>query len=346
VLSKSRAALAIYATAAVLALLAGSALAYDTNRNDMIADGVTVAGVDVGGLSRGGAEKRLRERLSGRLERPVSVRVAGRRFRLTADRAEMIADVEGMAGDAVDESRRGGLPGRVWRGLTSGSVHEDVPAKVYYSRLAVRGFVNRVARSVDREARDAKVEFATASLPAVPSQTGLKLRSRPLRGSIQAAIARPTGRLVRGRVRVVHPKITTEDLSGKYKYVVTVDRPNFRLRFFKDLKLAKTYKIAVGQAGLETPAGLYHVQDKAVNPSWHVPKSAWAGKLAGKVIPPGPDNPIKARWMGIYAGAGIHGTSDVGSLGTAASHGCIRMAIPDVEELYDKVPIQTPVFIQ
>ena len=50
--------------------------------------------------------------------------------------------------------------------------------------------------------------------------------------------------------------------------------------------------------------------------------------------------------MGIFAGAGIHGTSDVGSLGSAASHGCIRMSIPDVEQLYPEVPIQAPVFIQ
>jgi lipoprotein-anchoring transpeptidase ErfK/SrfK len=129
--------------------------------------------------------------------------------------------------------------------------------------------------------------------------------------------------------------------------VITVDRPAFKLRFFKRLRLAKTFKIAVGQVGLETPAGLYHVQNKAIDPAWHVPNSAWAGKLAGKVIPGGvPENPLKARWLGIYNGAGIHGTADVGSLGSAASHGCIRMAIPDVEELYDQTPLQTPVFIQ
>ena len=141
--------------------------------------------------------------------------------------------------------------------------------------------------------------------------------------------------------------MTTDKLGNKYPYVVTVDRPKFRLRFFKNLKLKKSYKIAVGQVGLETPAGLYHVQNKAVNPAWHVPNSEWAGKLAGKVIPGGvPENPLKSRWLGIYDGAGIHGTADVGSLGTAASHGCIRMAVPDVEELYDQVPVQAPVFIQ
>jgi lipoprotein-anchoring transpeptidase ErfK/SrfK len=77
-----------------------------------------------------------------------------------------------------------------------------------------------------------------------------------------------------------------------------------------------------------------------------VPNSAWAGDLAGKVIPGGdPKNPIKARWLGIFDGAGIHGTDAVNSLGTAASHGCIRMRIPDVEKLYDEVPTGAPVYI-
>ena len=80
--------------------------------------------------------------------------------------------------------------------------------------------------------------------------------------------------------------------------------------------------------------------------AWSVPNKPWAGALAGKVIPGGtPDNPLKARWMGIYNGAGIHGTDQVGSLGSAASHGCVRMAIPDVIELYDQVEVASPVYI-
>ena len=82
-----------------------------------------------------------------------------------------------------------------------------------------------------------------------------------------------------------------------------------------------------------------------MDPTWNVPDSAWAGSLAGQSIPPGPDNPLKARWMGIYNGAGIHGTSDVASLGSAASHGCVRMDVPDVIDLYDRVDVGTPVYI-
>jgi lipoprotein-anchoring transpeptidase ErfK/SrfK len=64
------------------------------------------------------------------------------------------------------------------------------------------------------------------------------------------------------------------------------------------------------------------------------------------VVPGGtPENPLKARWMGIFDGAGIHGTDAINSIGTAASHGCIRMRIPDVVELYDEVPVGAPVYI-
>jgi lipoprotein-anchoring transpeptidase ErfK/SrfK len=345
-LGDRRTALAVYGTAAVIVLLAASAYAYDSSRDDLIADGVIVAGVDVGGLRAGEARDVLRRSLARRLDRPVSVHVAGRRFRLTPKRAGLVVDVDQMVDDAVERARSGGLPKRVWRGLTGGEVPADLPARVDYSPVAVRQFVRRVGRTVDRPPRDADVEFKTASLPAVPSQTGLRVRRSRLRLAVETALARPVGRQVRGRLKVIQPQTTTHELARKYPYVVTVDRPHYQLRLFKALRLKKAYKIAVGQVGLETPAGLYHVESKAVNPSWHVPNSAWAGKLAGKVIPPGPDNPIKSRWLGIFDGAGIHGTADLGSLGTSASHGCIRMAIPDVEELYDQVPVRAPVFIQ
>ena len=131
--------------------------------------------------------------------------------------------------------------------------------------------------------------------------------------------------------RAVLPRWWTSSLERRYRTMILVSRETFTLRLFKRLKLVKTYRIAVGRAGLETPAGFYEINDKQVNPSWHVPLSAWAGPLAGQIIPPGPADPIKSRWLGFYNGAGIHGTADTWSLGSAASHGCVRMAIPDVE---------------
>jgi len=336
------------AAGTTLVLVAG-ALAYDSTRNDLIADGVLVSGVDVGGLHERAAARKLNAALAHRLERPVKVRVAGHSYQLTAKQAKVVADVRGMAASAVARSRDGWVGGRVWRGVTGAKVRAELPAQVLYSGAAVNRFVSRIEHRVNRPPRDATIEFSVAALPAVQSQTGLKLVAQNrLREQVRTALTLVgNGRTLRAKVKVVKPQVTTDELADKYPAVITVDRPKFKLRFFKNLRLEKTYKIAVGQVGLETPAGLYHVQNKAINPTWHVPDSAWAGKLAGKVIPGGvPENPLKARWMGIYNGAGIHGTDAISSLGSAASHGCIRMAIPDVEELYDQVPIQTPVFIQ
>jgi lipoprotein-anchoring transpeptidase ErfK/SrfK len=253
-----------------------------------------------------------------------------------------------MVDEALEVSRDGGLPSRVWRGITGREVDRELGARVTYSGVTVKRFVRRVKRAVNRAPRDADVSFHTASLPAIPSRPGLRLDARRLRASVENALdSLGGGRSVRGHVKVVQPKITTAELADRYPKVVTVDRANFQLRLFKNLKLAKTYKIAVGQVGLETPSGVYNVQNKAIDPAWHVPEREWAGELAGKVIPGGvPENPLKSRWLGIYDGAGIHGTAEEASLGSAASHGCIRMAVKDVEELYDEVPVQTPVYIQ
>lgn len=152
-------------------------------------------------------------------------------------------------------------------------------------------------------------------------------------------------RTVVAHIHKTEPEVTTDDVASKYPSYLTLDRSSFTLRLWQNLKNTRTYTVAVGQEGLETPEGLYEIQEKEENPTWHVPDSDWAGSLAGTTVPPGPSNPIKARWMAIYEGAGIHGTEEVESLGTAASHGCVRMAIADVEELYDLVEVGTPIYI-
>jgi lipoprotein-anchoring transpeptidase ErfK/SrfK len=180
----------------------------------------------------------------------------------------------------------------------------------------------------------------------VDSQNGREVDSAALERAIVGDLKEPTAdHRVKAPVQVTKAKVTTRELAAKYPRVIAINRSAFRLTLYKHLKVEKSYTIAVGRQGLETPAGRYDIQDKQVNPSWHVPNSAWAGSLAGQVIPPGPADPIKARWMGIAGGAGIHGTDEVGSLGSAASHGCIRMAIPDVEDLFDRVNVGDPVFI-
>jgi len=299
----------------------------------------------VGGLSADQARHRLNKDLVAPLEQPVTVKFEGRNYVLSPERLQLRADLDGMVDEALAASREGGLPVRLWRYATGGEVDREIAPRISYSADALDGFVAEVSDAIDRAPQDATVEPSPDSLNLVEGQDGLTVRTGQLRDELEAAIGSPHDRVVGLKVDRVKPQVTTDQLAGKYPVYLTVDRAAFQLRLWKDLKLAKTYTIAVGQAGLETPAGLYSINDKQVNPSWHVPDSAWAGDLAGKVIPPGPADPLKARWMGFYDGAGVHGTDDVASLGTAASHGCIRMAIPDVIELYDQVPVGTPIYV-
>ncbi len=130
------------------------------------------------------------------------------------------------------------------------------------------------------------------------------------------------------------PDRNLDDLARRYPTVIAVDRDAKQLRLYKNLQLEHRYTIAVGKAGTETAARRCEIVEKIVNPPWHAPNKAWAGELAGQTIPPrDPRNPLEARWLG-HNGQGIHGTKDIQSLGTAASHGCIRMSVRDVKELY------------
>jgi lipoprotein-anchoring transpeptidase ErfK/SrfK len=338
--------IAVIAAVVVVALLAVGAYAYDDSQNGKIADGVTVAGVDVGGMDSEQAEAAVRRQLLAPLRHSLQVTFAARSWTLPGARLKLRADVEGAVERAVEESREGGLPSRLVRYVTGGEVDKAVPADVNYSRVALRRFVRHVAEEVNREARSASVSPSADSLEVVAGRNGRKLRDNRLEHELERAVlnARSPHAVV-ARVHSTKPEVTTDEVAAEYPSYLTLDRETFTLRLWKHLKLAKSYTVAVGQEGLETPEGLYHIQEKQVNPSWHVPNSAWAGELAGQVIPPGPADPIKARWLGIFEGAGIHGTEEVESLGSAASHGCVRMSIPDVEELYDQVEVGTPIYI-
>ncbi len=334
-------------TAAVLVLLgAGVAYAYDSSQKDKIAEGIRVAGVDVGGLDQEEATALVRKRLLAPLRHSLEVRFDGESWELPGAELKVRANIEEAVEEAVAESQDGGLPARLVRYVTGGEVEESITPPVEYSESAINKFVRRVAEDVNQEPRNASVEPSGEELVVVAGENGRKLRDNLLTDELNAAVLNANApRRIVARMTVTKPEVTKSEVAAEYPSYLILDRATYTLRLFENLKLAKTYTVAVGQEGLETPEGLYAIEAMEENPTWHVPESDWAGSLAGQSIPPGPSNPIKARWMAIYEGAGIHGTEETSSLGTAASHGCVRMAIPDVEELYDRVELGTPIYI-
>jgi lipoprotein-anchoring transpeptidase ErfK/SrfK len=333
----------------LLFALAAAAFAYDASKSDEIAEGVVVGDVDVGGLTEDEARDLLSEELVAPLDQPVIVKFKGEEFTLSKNQIDVSADVDGAVAAAIDASREDMLPVRVYRDLTGGTVDAEIEPSVAYDEEEVAKFVEGVAGNLNQDPINASIEPSTTDLAAVQGQPGISVDKSDLRAQIDAALQHPDAelRVVHPNVDVVPQEVTKEELGAEYPTYITIDRGGYTLRLFKDLELVKEYTIAVGAAGFDTPTGLYDITDKSVDPDWYVPDREWAGDLAGTVVPGGsPENPLVNRWLGFYEGAGIHGTNEIDSLGTSASHGCIRMHPDEVIELYDKVPVGTPLYIQ
>lgn len=302
-----------------------------------IAAGVTAGGIDVSNLTVPEAAGRLEQQAGPQLRRTVTVRVGGHTMRLAMRSISLSFDAQRSALRAYQAGRANPTPG----------TPVDAPLAVTFRRAPIRVFAERVDRRVRIAPRNAYVRITVRRILKRAGRPGRDLDGGALRTAIEAAVVSPSAeRVLRPGRQRLSPQVTVSDLPRLNRTILTVDRRNFRLRLFKRLKLSKSYGIAVGAAGYDTPTGLYSIQNKAVNPTWSAPDRPWAGLYRGRTVAGGaPDNPLKARWLGIVNGVGIHGTGDPGSIGSRASHGCIRMRVPDVIDLYPRVPVGTPVLI-
>jgi lipoprotein-anchoring transpeptidase ErfK/SrfK len=347
---RSRSFIAVAALVAALLVLGAATLLYDHRRQDTIAQGVTVGGVDIGGLSHDEATAKLRKQILEPLSAPIVVDHGKQRWRLTAREARVTTNLDATVDDALARSREGNVLQRSFRGITGKKLDEHLQPEVTFSDAAVIRLLDRVRHSVDRPAMNATLKFALSGPQTTPSHEGLAVDASALHKKIKAAIVSPTApHRMSAETHHVSPKVSEDDLARQNATTLVVNREAFKLTVYKDLKEVKSYSVAIGAIGRDTPAGLYHIQNKAVDPAWTEPNSDWVAPAdRGKVVPGGsPENPLKSRWLGIFNGAGIHGVdpSEYGSIGHAASHGCVRMRIEDVEDLYPRVPVGAPIFI-
>lgn len=192
----------------------------------------------------------------------------------------------------------------------------------------IRGARGADVTSLQERLREARVYPRKAKLTGIIDPTTLK------------SIARYQKRYDLPRTGVVDAR-TRQAMIGR----IIVNLTQRKLRLVRNGRVIGTYGIAIGSPAHPTPTGDYEVNDKQVDPTWYPPDSPWAAELS--TIPPGPGNPLGTRWIGTTAPAiGIHGTYADSSIGTAASHGCMRMHIPEVEALYEEVAIGMRVSIR
>jgi lipoprotein-anchoring transpeptidase ErfK/SrfK len=318
----------LLATTLCLLVLAAPAGAQLTH----VRAGVSAGGVDLSGLDVPSASAKLDAELAPRLTGDLLIGVAGRPWVLKMGDAKLKLDSERTAKRAL---------------YAKADVTQVAPA-ITHSHTAVRAFVEDIAKKVGKPARDARIKITLRHIFRERSRPGRKLDVDAARKAIDAALDDPAApRVLHQPLTRVRAKVNADDLARVYGTVITIDRAHFKLRLFKALKFRKSYGVAVGQPAYPTPTGRFSITSKQVNPVWSVPNSPWAGELQGTTVEGGSAaNPLKARWMGITNGVGIHGTGEDYSIGTRASHGCIRMHVPDVVDLFKRVPVGTPVLIK
>jgi lipoprotein-anchoring transpeptidase ErfK/SrfK len=308
------------AASLLVALALGGVVAPASRQYPAIATGVRIGPATVGGLT----SEPARAVVAKAYARPVRVAYDGRVWTLDRTRFAPRADVDGAVMRALQAA-----PGT------------DVPIAVESSSEALRKLVDELSHSIDRPARDARlVGFDRRPLIA-PERAGVVVRRAAAVAAIQRALAHGAAEPVAIPTRALPPTRT----RGQFGRLIVIERGGNSLRLFDGPKLVRAFGVATGQSIYPTPSGVFAIVDKQLNPWWIPPASPWA--RGEKPVPPGPANPLGTRWMGLSAaGVGIHGTPNDASIGYSASHGCIRMHIPDAEWLFQQVTVGTPVLIQ
>jgi lipoprotein-anchoring transpeptidase ErfK/SrfK len=216
----------------------------------------------------------------------------------------------------------------------------NVPLKVAAPLPSIERYVKRLALRFDRERVDSRLLLRGGKPFVTKERAGRQLQQAAAARAIFTAVKTHARGPISVRLDTLQPEVSRKSIGD----VIVIRRGSNRLDLYDGMKLRRTFGVATGQAKYPTPLGRFEIVVKWRNPWWYPPDSDWAKDE--KPIPPGPGNPLGTRWMGISSPAvGIHGTPDAASIGYSASHGCIRMLIPEVEWLFEQVETGTPVFI-
>jgi lipoprotein-anchoring transpeptidase ErfK/SrfK len=302
-----------------LAAIASGAAAPSAQRTAVVPPGVSIGGVRVGGL---GSEE-ARNAISWWYNRPLRFEFKGKHW--TVRPAALGASVD--ADDAV-------------RQVLKAKPTDHLSLRVNVDAARIQRYARALDGRLSIDAEDATATLAGLRPVIQPGKAGLALDRPQTVARIQEALAVARRPALTPATRTVAPLVNASDFGA----VIVIYRGSNELHLYRGETPWRTFQVATGQAIYPTPLGSWHVVDMQRNPWWRPPDSPWAQGL--KPIPPGPGNPLGTRWMGLdAAGVGMHGTPDAASIGYSASHGCIRMRIPDAEWLFGHVHIGTPVFI-
>lgn len=324
---------------------AAAAVRMESSATKVSLNGFQVGGIDLAGLDSATAMDKLRERFEAPLDQPIQITIDGRSLQSTT-RRELGAstDVEDVYRRAVQLHKDIPLLKRLWYRITGMSVGKSLEVETRVDGNKAAELVTSVAREVNRAPVNASLSVAGGSFKIVDGAAGYALDEDAAVEAIQAASTGKAPRIALAG-RPVAPAVTKD----QFKDVIVIKVGENKLYHYEGERLVKTYDVATGLPGYPTPIGQFKIVQKRFRPTWVNPargKGQWGEKLPAQ-IGPGPSNPLGTRAMNLNSpGIRIHGTTAENSVGYNASRGCIRMRMPEVEELFELVDVGTPVIIQ
>jgi lipoprotein-anchoring transpeptidase ErfK/SrfK len=325
----------------VPAVLTAAAYDYERSLADRILPGVRVAGIDVGGMTRSEALRAVGDEADPLLDRAVSMRIGERQWVTSFEQLGVSAGVKKAVDEAFEVSASFSWIERAFHRLTDNPVERSITLGYRYRSRPVRALLEEAATELHRHPRDAAVLLEDGEIVRQRARTGEDLDTTSGLLTIMAAL-RSWRQDVWLPLEPVLPQVTQEEL-GK---TITIDLSTNTLRLLEGFHVVRKYDVGTAMRGFSTPPGTWEVIDKHRNPTWYNPApDTWGADMPLK-IPGGPSNPLGTRALYLDApGIRIHGTPDTDSVGFYVSHGCIRMRMREVERLYLRVPIGTPVLI-
>ena len=329
---------------AAVFLLAFSGVAYatydyDQEYNGELFPGVVIAGVDVGGMTPDEAFRAVTDAAKIELDRNITVRYKEKTWTVTPRELGAKSNARALVDAAFAASEDTGVLKKMGMAVFGGDLDLERDLGITYPRQGVRGFVSGIASAIDRDPIDAGVDYSSGWLEFVEPKEGRTVLVKKSRRHLSRALKNGDDKVVLA-VKSTKPKVNAQ----KWDKVLLLRIGENKLYLYEDGKITKEYTVATGQPEYPTPTGEYYITEKRYMPTWVNPDPTGWGASMPLSIGPGPGNPLGTRALNWDAsGIRFHGTEATYSLGYNASHGCVRLSMPDVEELYELVDVGTPI---
>jgi lipoprotein-anchoring transpeptidase ErfK/SrfK len=304
-----------------------------------ILPGAAVAGVDIGGMTRDEALKAVQEAIRPQLTRELTVTWGEKSWTVTPKELGARSDARSAVDTAVSVSDDTTFVEKTRMRLLGDDLGFNRDVAIKYPRKGALGFVQGLASALDREPRDAEIDYSSGWVEVIKEQEGRTVRVNRSVKDLKAALAGGQS-TVDLTVSTVAPTVTRD----AYKQVLLVRIGENKLYYYENGKIKREWIVATGLPEFPTPTGEYEITEKRYMPTWVNPSPDGWGADMPTSIPPGPSNPLGLRALNWSAAAiRFHGTTATYSLGYNASHGCVRMSNEDVIELYDLIEVGTPI---